>query len=251
MAAPVVLDGRSLTIADVVAVARGGASASADPAARTRLAASRAVVDRVVASGTTVYGINTGFGKLAHVRIPAEDVRRLQRNLIISHAAGVGDHLPVDIVRALMLLRANVLLMETSGVRPDLPDRVLALLNARIHPLVPEQGSVGASGDLAPLAHVALALIGEGEVLVSGDAGRGTRDELGSNSSSPVSRLSSAAALRAAGIEPFELEAKEGLAFINGTQAQTAILALLVHDARITETMRAIENDVLSSSKSL
>jgi len=232
MPSPVVLDGRSLTIADVVAVARGGASASADPAARTRLAASRAVVDRVVASGTTVYGINTGFGKLAHVRIPAEDVRRLQRNLIISHAAGVGDHLPVDIVRALMLLRANVLLMETSGVRPDLPDRVLALLNARIHPLVPEQGSVGASGDLAPLAHVALALIGEGEVLVSGDAGRGTRDELSSSSSSPVSRLSSAAALRAAGIEPFELEAKEGLAFINGTQAQTAILALLVHDAR-------------------
>ncbi|MSR05562.1 MAG: histidine ammonia-lyase [Gemmatimonadetes bacterium] len=217
MAVPVVLDGRSLTIADVVAVARNGALASADAVAKQRLTASRVVVDRVVASGTTVYGINTGFGKLAHVRIPAADVRRLQRNLIISHAAGVGDPLPVDIVRALMLLRANVLLMETSGVRPDLPERLLALLNARIHPVVPEQGSVGASGDLAPLAslaHVALALIGEGEVLA------------------PGSRLPSATALRAASIEPIEFQAKEGISFINGTQAQTAILALIVHDAR-------------------
>lgn len=232
MAPTVVLDGRSLTVADVVAVARGGATVSTDAGARKRLAASREVVDRAVAQGTTVYGVNTGFGKLASVRIAAGDVLRLQRNLIISHAAGVGDPLPVDAVRALMLLRANVLLMETSGVRPELVDRLLAVLNARVHPVVPEQGSVGASGDLAPLAHVALVLIGEGEVLGSGDEGRGTRDESSRNAASPVSRLSAAAALRAAGIEPFVLGAKEGIAFVNGTQAQTGMLALLVHDAR-------------------
>src|SRR6185503_8627438 len=134
-----------------------------------------------------------------------------QRNLIISHAAGVGDPLPVDVVRALMLLRTNVLLKETSGVRMELADRLLALLNARVHPFVPEQGSVGASGDLAPLAHVALAMIGEGEVL-----------------DGPGSRAPAREALTRAGIEPFEFEAKEGIAFINGTQAQTAILALIV-----------------------
>ena len=217
MVSPVVLDGRSLKVADVVAVARDGAAVSIDSGARTRLVAARQVVERAVARGTTIYGVNTGFGKLAHVRIPPDDVRRLQRNLIISHAAGVGEPLPVDVVRALMLLRANVLLMETSGVRPDVPERVVAMLNARVHPVVPEQGSVGASGDLAPLAHVALSLIGEGEVL---------------DPATPGNRRPALAALRQSGIEPIEFHAKEGIAFINGTQAQTAILALLVHDAR-------------------
>src|SRR5262245_34468445 len=164
MTSRVVLDGRSLTVADVVAVARGDASVAIEASARARLAVSREVVERAVARGTTVYGVNTGFGTLAHVRIAPEDLLRLQPNLIISHAAGVGVPLPVEVVRALMLLRANVLLMETSGVRPDLVERLVAMLNARVHPVVPEQGSVGASGDLAPLAHVALALIGEGEV---------------------------------------------------------------------------------------
>ena len=217
MTSPVVLDGRSLKVRDVIAAARGGAPVSIDAGARKRLIASRQVVEHAVAKGTTVYGVNTGFGKLAHVRIAAGDVLRLQRNLIISHVAGVGDPLPIDVVRALMLLRANVLLMETSGVRPELPERLVAMLNARVHPVVPEQGSVGASGDPAPLSHVALALIGEGEVWDPGATG---------------ARLPALEALRTAGIEPIELQAKEGIAFINGTQAQTAMLALLVHDAR-------------------
>ncbi|MBI4420060.1 MAG: histidine ammonia-lyase [Gemmatimonadetes bacterium] len=205
MSRAVVLDGTSLTVADVVAVARDLAPVSLSAEAVTQAAPGRAAVDRALASGEPVYGVNTGFGKLANVRIPPADLKRLQRNLIVSHVAGVGDPLPAEVVRALMLLRANVLLKPTSGVRPVLAERLVSLLNARIHPLVPEQGSVGASGDLAPLSHVALALIGEGDV---------------------------ADAMRTAGIEPVELEAKEGIAFINGTQAQSAMLALLVHDAR-------------------
>jgi histidine ammonia-lyase len=162
--------------------------------------------------------VTTGFGRLANVRISREDLGALQRNLILSHVAGVGDALPPDVVRATMLLRANVLLKETSGVRPALAERLVALLNAGIHPVVPEQGSVGASGDLAPLAHIAYALLGEGDVDVGG-AGKAAR------------RTSARDALAAARIEPVVLEAKEGIAFINGTQAQSAMLALLVHDA--------------------
>jgi len=220
MSAMVTLDGRSLSIADVVSVARRRARVVVDPAATRRVEASRRVVERAAAGDQPVYGVNTGFGKLASVRVPRDQLLQLQRNLILSHAAGVGPALPVDVVRALMLLRANVLLKETSGVRPALAERLAAMLNARIHPIVPEQGSVGASGDLAPLSHVAMALIGEGEVQVAGD---GKRE--GGN-------VPAAAALERAGIEPVVLEPKEGLAFINGTQAQSAILALLVADAR-------------------
>lgn len=216
----VTLTGRSLTSSDVVAVARHGASVALDPAAVRRADAARATVVGLLESGGPLYGINTGFGKLANVRIPDDQLAQLQRNLILSHAAGVGEPLPVDVVRALMLLRANVLLMPTSGVRVDLPRRLVALLQHRIHPVVPEQGSVGASGDLAPLAHVALALLGEGEVTV--DEGDGQ----------PATRIPAAAALKQVGVEPLTLEPKEGIAFVNGTQAQTAILALLVHDAR-------------------
>jgi histidine ammonia-lyase len=151
-----------------------------------------------------MYGVTTGFGKLAHVRIPSGRIRELQLNLIRSHAAGVGEPLPVEAVRAMMLLRANVLVRGTSGVRARLPELIVAMLNARVTPRVPSQGSVGASGDLAPLAHLALALVGEGD---------------------------DGAALRAAGLEPIALEAKEGLAFVNGTQAQAGLAALLVHDA--------------------
>ena len=212
----VVLDGASLTVEQVVAVARDFAPAAVSDSAVARAAPGRAAVDRAVAAGEPVYGVNTGFGKLAHVRIPPSDLKQLQHNLIVSHSAGVGDPLPTDIVRALMLLRANVLIKETSGVRPVLPRRLVELLNARIHPIVPEQGSVGASGDLAPLSHLALALIGEGEV--AGENG--------------AARVPAGPRLRAAGIEPVQLEAKEGIAFINGTQAQSGILALLVHDAR-------------------
>ncbi|HKI94899.1 MAG TPA: histidine ammonia-lyase [Gemmatimonadales bacterium] len=214
MSQTIVLDGSSLTLDAVVAVARGRAAVAISPEAEQRATRSRRTVEATLASGAAVYGVNTGFGKLAHVRIAPDKLKELQRNLILSHAAGVGAPLPTDAVRAAMLLRANVLLRETSGVRPLVAERLVELLNHGIHPIVPEQGSVGASGDLAPLAHVALTLIGEGEVEVTGR------------------RLSAGQALGDAGLVPLELEAKEGLSFVNGTQAQTAVLALLVHDAR-------------------
>ena len=194
----VTIDGHSLTIADVVAVARGGAEVALAAKALRAVAESRRAVEEAVAEGQTIYGVNTGFGKLAHVRIPPDQARQLQLNLIRSHASGVGEPLPVDAVRAMMLLRANVLARGTSGVRPVLPELLVEMLNRKIHPTVPSQGSVGASGDLAPLSHLALAMIGEGDVKVA---------------------------------RPITLEAKEGLAFVNGTQAQTGLAALLVHDA--------------------
>src|SRR3989475_5739200 len=200
----VTLDGFSLSIADVVAVARHGAPVAIAPHSLTAVTASRRTVEAAVARGDTIYGVNTGFGKLAHVRIKPEQTRELQLNLIRSHASGVGEPLPVDAVRAMMLLRANVLVRGTSGVRPALPELIVAMLNRGVHPRVPSQGSVGASGDLAPLAHLALAMVGEGA------DGQALRDQ---------------------GLEPIALEAKEGLAFVNGTQAQTGLAALLVHDA--------------------
>ncbi|MBA3344948.1 MAG: aromatic amino acid lyase, partial [Gemmatimonadales bacterium] len=210
------LDGCSLTVADVVRAAREPeVNVSVAPQARQALIESRRLVESAIASGQTIYGINTGFGKLATVRIAPEQLEQLQTNLIRSHAAGVGAPLPPGVVRAVLLLRANVLLRPTSGVRPELLDALVAMLNAGVVPLVPEQGSVGASGDLAPLSHIALALMGEGSVLLDGG-------------SVPASR-----ALAAAGLAPYRFAPKEGLAFINGTQAQTAILALLVHDANV------------------
>ena len=212
----ITLDGRSLTIDEVVRIAREpGARARLDSGARDALIASRRLVEQAIASGQTIYGINTGFGKLANVRIAPDKLDNLQVNLIRSHAAGVGAPLPPEVVRAVMLLRANVLLRPTSGVRPELVEALVAMINAGVVPLVPEQGSVGASGDLAPLSHIALALIGEGEVL-------------GTSGAAPA-----ATALAAAGLRPFRFGPKEGLAFINGTQAQTALLALLVHDAEV------------------
>jgi histidine ammonia-lyase len=210
------LDGRSLKVADVVRVARGsGIEVAIDAAARASLLDSRRRVETAIASGQTIYGINTGFGKLANVRVAPDHLDQLQANLIRSHAAGVGTLLPAPVVRAVMLLRANVLLRPTSGVRPQLVDALVALLNEGVVPAVPEQGSVGASGDLAPLSHIALALMGEGDVLAGSGAGP------------------AGLALAAAGLEPFRFAPKEGLAFINGTQAQTAMLALLVHDAQV------------------
>src|SRR5690242_13394516 len=158
----IILDGRSLSIEDVVAVSRRDAPVAISPQSLAAVTASRRAVEAAVARGDTIYGVNTGFGKLAHVRIPPDDLRALQLNLIRSHASGVGEPLPVEAVRAMMLLRANVLLMGTSGVRPVIPDTLVAMLNAQVHPTVPSQGSVGASGDLAPLSHLALAMIGEG-----------------------------------------------------------------------------------------
>ena len=232
MQTTITLDGASLAIDDVVAVARQWAPVSIQPEALVHLARSREVVERAAVSDQAVYGINTGFGKLASVRIEPDQLLDLQRNLILSHSSGMGDLLPLDVVRALMLLRANGVLMPTSGVRSVVPEGLVAMLNHGIHPLVPEQGSVGASGDLAPLAHVALALMGEGEVDVVPPPSSplpapppGPREEGGG-------RREAAAALRAAGIEPVAYQAKEGLALINGTQAQTTMLCLLVHDAQ-------------------
>jgi histidine ammonia-lyase len=211
-----VIDGRSLTVAEVVRVARqSGVRVTVDPAARQALLRSRQLVEQAVATGRTMYGINTGFGKLANIRIASDQLDQLQVNLIRSHAAGVGTPLPATVVRAIMLLRANVLLRPTSGVRPELVDALVAMLGAGVVPLVPEQGSVGASGDLAPLSHIALALMGEGEVLDG-------------NGSAPAKF-----ALTEAHLTPYRFAPKEGIAFINGTQAQTALLALLVHDARV------------------
>ena len=204
MPSTVTLDGHSLSIADVVAVARHGAPVAISPRALDAVHASRAAVDAALARGDTIYGVNTGFGKLAHVRIAPDQLRQLQVNLIRSHAAGVGEPLATPAVRAMMVLRANVLLRGTSGVRPAVPELIVEMLNRRVHPSVPGMGSVGASGDLAPLSHLALAMIGEGE---------------------------GGSALRAAGLAPVTLEAKEGLAFVNGTQAQSGMAALLVHDA--------------------
>jgi histidine ammonia-lyase len=209
------LDGSSLTIADVVRIARAPvAEVSIGAGVLERLQESRAIVERAVARGDRLYGINTGFGKLASVSISPEALDQLQANLIRSHAAGVGPPLPHDVVRAMMLLRANVLLRPTSGVRPALAVALVDLLNSGVVPVVPEQGSVGASGDLAPLAHLALALMGEGEM------------------SEPTgATVPATEALRQAGLTPFRFGPKEGLSFVNGTQAQTALLALLVADA--------------------
>jgi histidine ammonia-lyase len=212
--APLQLTGRDLTVDDVVAVARGRRPVGVDPNARERMAASRAVIDRVVASGETVYGVTTGFGDLADVRISPEQTATLQRNLVRSHAAGVGEPLSDEVVRAMLVLRVNALAVGLSGVRPELADLLVAMLNAGVHPHIPSRGSVGASGDLAPLAHLALVVIGEGEAEVGGR------------------RLAGAEALAAAGLEPMELQAKEGLALLNGTQLMAALGALAAADGR-------------------
>jgi len=219
-ALPLVLTGTSLSLADFIRATRDPqVPVMVDSRARAALAGSRGHVERAIEAGEAIYGINTGFGKLANVRIAREQLDALQVNLIRSHAAGVGAPLPADVVRGLMLLRANVLLRPTSGVRPELVDALVALLGSGLVPRVPEQGSVGASGDLAPLSHVAAVLMGEGEVLDPASAGGAA--------------VPAGAALRGAGLTAYRLAPKEGLAFINGTQAQTALLALLVHDAKV------------------
>ena len=203
-----------LTLADVASVGRGSDTAVAlGPEARERVNASRAVVEAAVREGRVVYGVTTGFGPLKDVAIPAEDVRTLQVNLLRSHAAGVGEAAPRDVVRAMLLLRAASLAIGASGVRPEVIDRLCQLLERGVTPVVPLQGSVGASGDLAPLAHLASVLIGEGEADIAGE------------------RLPGAEALRRARIEPLVLEAKEGLALINGTQLSTAVASLATVEA--------------------
>jgi histidine ammonia-lyase len=209
----VVLTGSDLTVSDVEAAARHDAVARLDDAARTRMQAARDVIDALVTEGAVVYGVTTGFGDLATTFIEPSQAGRLQENLLMSHAAGVGRPFPREVVRAMLLLRANTLALGYSGCRPLLVDRLLEFLNAGIHPVVPEQGSLGASGDLAPLAHLALPIIGRGEVEWGGQV------------------LAAADALRQADLEPLTLEAKEGLALLNGTQMMGAIGALFLADA--------------------
>lgn len=211
---PLLLDGATLTIAALAAVADGRRQVALAPAARERMRATRAIVESLAARGEAVYGVTTGFGKLSDFAIPADQLAQLQVNLVRSHAAGVGPRLPVREVRAMMLLRANVLAKGCSGARPELAELLCAMLDAGLTPPVPEQGSVGASGDLAPLAHLALALIGEGRLH--------HRDGEG-----PAADV-----LRAHGLAPIALGPKEGLALINGTQAHTAVAALAVTEAR-------------------
>jgi len=210
----IALDGSPLALADVVLVSRSHTEVTLTERARVAMERARSVVDDATRDGRAHYGINTGFGSLSRQRIGDADLRDLQRNLVRSHSAGVGPPLSVDVVRAMMVLSAASLCRGHSGVRPELVELQLGMLNARITPVVPEVGSVGASGDLAPLAAMGLAMIGEGEVF---DAS-GTR-------------VSTASAFAKAGLRPITLEAKEGLAIINGTHLMAAQGSLLCHDA--------------------
>ncbi|MBK9517323.1 MAG: histidine ammonia-lyase [Anaeromyxobacter sp.] len=209
----VLLDGATLTLEEVELVARGRARAGLAPAARLQVARARALVEARLDDGEAHYGINTGFGTLAEVRIPRDALRRLQRNLVLSHSVGVGDPLPAAEVRALMLLRAACMAKGLSGIRLETLELLLACLDRGVVPVVPERGSVGASGDLAPLAHLALVLIGEGQATVEGQ------------------RLPGREALARAGLAPVVLEPKEGLALVNGTQAMSAVGALTLRRA--------------------
>ncbi len=210
LAEPLILDGRSLTLAQIAAVACEFRPVQISPEALEGAARSRAVIDAILATGQTVYGVNTGFGKLADVRIAPASLAQLQTNLVRSHACGVGEALSEVESRAMLLLRANVLAKGLSGVRPGLIELLAAMLNSRVHPVIPCRGSVGASGDLAPLAHLALVVIGEGEAFLQGH------------------RRPGGEALEEAGLMPLALAAKEGLALLNGTQAMTAVGALAI-----------------------
>lgn len=208
------IDGDSLALEQTAAVADGARVALAE-SARARVGRARSYVEQIIERGETVYGINTGFGALSDVTIPPDKLRELQVNLVRSHSSGVGDPLAERIVRAMMIQRANVLAKGYSGCRAGVIDTLIQMLNAGVHPVIPSRGSVGASGDLAPLAHQALVVIGEGEAYYRSE------------------RMNGGEALRRAGIEPLVLEAKEGLALLNGTQAMTAVggLALLAAEA--------------------
>jgi histidine ammonia-lyase len=228
------LTGNDLTFDQLHRIAFDNEPVSLSFIAAERMNASRAVVDKLVASGKTAYGINTGFGKLASVRISSEQVRQLQINLVRSHACGVGEPLSKSETRAMMLLRANALAKGLSGVRPSTVETLCAMLNAGVHPVIPAQGSVGASGDLAPLAHLAQVVIGEGTAELSGEI------------------LPGGEALRRAKIAPVTLEAKEGLSLLNGTQGMLALLSLALREsdalADTADVAAALSLDALRGS---
>jgi histidine ammonia-lyase len=230
----IALSGNELSFEQLYAGALLGEAVTLAPVAIERMNASRAVVDRLVASGETAYGINTGFGKLASVRISAEQVRQLQVNLVRSHCCGVGAALSEAETRAMMMLRANALAKGLSGVRPLVVETLCAMLNAKVHPVIPSQGSVGASGDLAPLAHLAQVVIGEGRAAYKGEI------------------LPGGEALRRAGIAPVALQAKEGLSLLNGTQGMLALLSLALREADVlvdtADVAAALSLDALRGS---
>ncbi|NRR20129.1 histidine ammonia-lyase [Brevibacillus sp. MS2.2] len=209
------VDGDQLRIEDVVSIARKATHIQLTDEALHRVRASRAMVERMVSQQEVVYGITTGFGKFSDVMIQDEDVSKLQENLIMSHACGMGDPYAVEVVRAMMALRINALAKGYSGIREETLLQLVELCNRGVHPIIPQQGSLGASGDLAPLAHMVLVMLGKGEALVNGK------------------RLSGKEALSEVGLSPIRLEAKEGLALINGTQAMTAQLCLALYDSRV------------------
>ena len=233
--APILLDGEHLTLDDVERVARHGEAVALDPAARPKVEAARRVIESALADGRPIYGVSTGFGPLSDVFVGAADREALQRNLLRSHAIGIGDPIGEAETRATVLLRANVLAKGYSGVRPEIIDLLCELLNRRVHPIIPERGSVGASGDLAPLAHLALVLIGEGEARHRGE------------------RLSGAEALRRTGLVPVTLKAKEGLALVNGTCGMTGIGALALNRAerlvRLADVAGAMTLEALRGSQ--
>ncbi|MGZ3408023.1 MAG: histidine ammonia-lyase, partial [Polyangia bacterium] len=227
----------ALTLEAIAGVARAGKKVQLSAEARARIDAARSVVDRIADGGDAapaVYGVNTGFGFLADVRISADEIRNLQRNLIRSHAAGVGAPLPEPVVRAMMLLRAQVLSLGHSGVRAVVAELLCEMLNRGVHPIIPSKGSVGASGDLAPLAHLALVVMGEGEAIVDGK------------------RLPGDRALAQAGLVPVPFEAKEGISLVNGTQCMTALGALALIDAedaaRLADLVGAMSLEALKGT---
>jgi histidine ammonia-lyase len=228
------LNGKALTLEQIAAVAIDDERVAISPSARPGIAASRKVIQEIVARDAVVYGVNTGFGKLSDVRVPQDELRQLQLNLVRSHACGIGEPLSEPEVRAMMLLRANVLTLGFSGIRWEVIGLLCEMLNRRVHPVVPEKGSVGASGDLAPLAHLALSVIGEGEAFFEAE------------------RIATAEALRRAKLKPVELEAKEGLALLNGTQAMHAVggLALLRAQrlARVADVSGAMSLEALKGT---
>jgi histidine ammonia-lyase len=228
------IDGEHLTLEDLYRIVFDGAQAEIPSAARERMAASRAVIERLIETGAAVYGVNTGFGKMASTRISRDEIRHLQLNLVRSHACGVGAPLSEQATRAMLALRANAIAKGYSGVRAVVPETLVAMLNRGVHPVIPSQGSVGASGDLAPLAHLAQVAIGEGQAVFKGR------------------RMPGGEAMRAAGIAPLALEAKEGLALLNGAQAMLALLSIALRDAEIAadtaDVATALSLDALRGS---
>ena len=212
----------------------GEAEAELSAAAREKMNASRAVIDKLIGAGSAVYGVNTGFGKMAGTRISPDEIRQLQLNLVRSHACGVGVPLSAPATRGMLALRANAIAKGLSGVRPIVAETLIAMLSRHVHPVIPSQGSAGASGDLAPLAHLAQVAIGEGHAIFEGRA------------------MPGADAMRAAGIAPLTLEAKEGLALLNGTQAMLALLVLALREAEIAadtgDVATALSLDALRGS---